>query len=126
MIARRWPPSIATHQIHAATAALATNDAASASRATGGIRRWARHEPSAMPTAMASDGAAYVGCTNAMTVTAAIVAHAAERDPRIAAMNRRIAAGVRTKNVNTGGWLTCMTSPLISVTRSHPSMAAAR
>jgi hypothetical protein len=67
-----------------------------------------------------------VGCTSAITATAAIVAQAADRDPRMAAMNSRIAAGVSTKKVNTGGWLTCMISPLISVTRSQASTTAAR
>ncbi len=58
MIARRSPPRIATHQIQAATAALARNDAPSASSATGGIRRCARQEPSAMPAAIARQGTA--------------------------------------------------------------------
>ena len=58
MIWRRWPPSIATHQIQAATAALASTEAPSASSATGGIRMCARHEPRAIPAAIARQGTA--------------------------------------------------------------------
>ena len=67
-----------------------------------------------------------MGCTSAITVTAAIADHAAEREPRMAPTNSSTAAGVSTKKVKTGGWLTCWMRPLMSVTRSHASTAAAR